>query len=892
MEKPTFGPGGVPDRVSRFEILELLGEGAMGVVYRARDPVLERDVALKLIKPELAGERKNRARFLRECRAAATISHPGVATIYEAGETDDGKLFLASELVVGETLKDRLGRGPLAVAEVVEIGIQLAQALEAAHRKGAIHRDIKPSNLMIDTDDRLKVLDFGLARLIAAENDGGPSASESSAAARTADQTQDGAVVGTPAYMSPEQAAAIQVDARTDIFSAGCVLYELITGRSPFHSGSVPETLRRVLTEEPASLASSVDGIPPGLDGVLRRALAKDREVRTATAGELADDLRELLVDDGAEERATAGDEGRRRRVLIGGLTGLIAAIVAAVMIWQWSRPTLAFTDHDRIIVADVDNETGDETFDLALRTAIETDLKQSPYASLYRRHQVDETLRLMRTPPDSFIDEKLGRDICRFAGIRALILPRIVEASDGFELEAAIVDPQTGRHVEEIRTTAESREGVLLHAIDELSRELRTRLGESLESIEKTDFPIADVTTSSWEALHYFALGNERWGQGEFDEVIRLYELALDLDPEFATCRGSLGLLLIQFGGDPERGREELRRALADGETLPRDEYLMLRAANRQFVDADLEGALEEYQLVTGLYPRNGPAHNNMGRILLELGRYEEAAAAFEKSADIDPQGTVPLVNLAFMHVTVLPDPQAAEAACRRLIALNPDVANYQSLLGWAVAVQGRYAEAQQILELALDLDPDHPYALPNLGYVLTAKGNSESGVLYLRRNLDRIRRQGQSQTERGAVIDLVTAMAAAGEHQQVWRLVDREERAFLDAKQDEPWTADDHAFLVQLYAAAGRMDEAHHQLELATAQPVDDAGTRFELARACAMVGRRECAIDNTRRAFERGFEDPYLPLLIPSMHGLLGDPEFMALFPGAGAPPAVES
>ena len=891
MSEPTFRPGTVPDHVSRFEILELLGEGAMGVVYRARDPVLERDVALKLIKPGLAGEAKNRARFLRECRAAATISHPGVATIYEAGETDGGQLYLASELVVGETLKDRLARGPLAPTEVVEIGIQLAEALEAAHRKGAIHRDIKPSNLMIDAEGRLKILDFGLARLIAAESDGGSDPLDSSMATRTADQTQDGAVVGTPAYMSPEQAAAMQVDARTDVFSAGCVLYELISGRSPFHSGSVPETLRRVLTEDPPSLASSMDGMPVGLDGVLRRAMAKDREIRTVTAGELADDLRDLLVDDTVGELVSPVGTGRRR-VVIGGLTGLAAAIAAAVMIWQWSRPTLAFTDHDRIVIADVDNETGDETFDLALRTALETDLKQSPYASLYRRHQVDETLRLMRKTPDSFIDEKLGRDICRFAGIRALVLPRIAEAGDGYELVAVIVDPQTGRHVDEITAIAESREGVLLHAIDELTRELRTRLGESLESIDKTDFPVADVTTSSWEALHYFALGNVRWGQGEFGEVIRLYELALDLDPEFATCRGSLGLLLIQFGGDPERGREELQRALEDGETLPRDEYLMLRAANRQFVDGDLEGALEEYQLVTDLYPSNGAARNNMGRILLELGRNEEAATAFEKSAEIDPQGTVPLINLAFMHITVLPDPVAAEVAARRLIALNPDVANYQSLLGWAVAVQGRYAEAQEILERTLELDPDHPYALPNLGYVLTAEGNPESGVLYLRRNLDRIRREGRGHNERGAVIDLATAMAAAGEHEEAWGLVDREERAFLDSKRGEPWTVDDHAYLVQLYAAAGRMDEAEHQLELAMEQEVDDADTRFELARACAMVGRRECAIDNTRKAFEQGFEDPYLPLLIPSMHSLLGDPEFVALFPGASVPPTAGS
>ena len=577
---------GQTDRISRFSILDTVGEGAMGVVYRARDTMLHRDIALKLIKPELASEPKNRSRFLRECRAAATINHPGVATIYEAGETEDGRLFLASELVEGETLKDKVGRGALASAEVVEIGIQLAEALDAAHAKGAIHRDIKPSNLMLTPEGRLKVLDFGLARLVSADD------SDAGDDERTIEQTQEGAVVGTPAYMSPEQASGMKVDSRTDIFSAGCVLYELVTGTSPFHSGSVPETLRRVLCEEPPSIESSVDGIPLGLEEVLRGALGKNRDQRTATAGEMADQLRELRESSSSMRSGPvlAADRKRRRSIVIGGVAGTLAIVVAALLVWHWSRPSLAFTDHDRILIADVENLTDEEAFDLALRTALETDLKQSPYATLYQRHQVDATLRLMRRPSDSVVDEELGRDICRFSGVRALILPRILQVGEAFELQAAIVDPQTGRHIEQIRVPSKSREDVLLDAIDDLTRELRSRLGESLESIEKTDFPISDVTTSSWEALHYFAMANQSWGAGEFNEAISLYELALDLDPEFATCRGTLGLVLIQFGGEGERGREELKRALIDGETLPRDEYLMLRAVNRHFVDQDSE--------------------------------------------------------------------------------------------------------------------------------------------------------------------------------------------------------------------------------------------------------------------------------------------------------------
>jgi len=873
-------------RVSRFEIREVLGEGAMGVVYRARDPMLERDVALKLIKPELAGQSKNRSRFLRECRAAATINHPGVATIYEAGESDEGLLFLASELVEGETLKDRVARGALGSTEVIELGIQLADALDAAHSKGAIHRDIKPANIMLNTDGRLKVLDFGLARLVSTDD------SDHDDDRKTVDQTQEGAVVGTPAYMSPEQASGVKVDARTDIFSAGCVLYELVTGKSPFHSGSVPETLRRVLCEEPPSIESSADGIPIGLEDILRGAMAKDREKRTVTASELAEDLRQLRETPSTSFSGFHGREGRRRRtILVGGLAGISAVVVAAVLIWQWSRPTLAFAVSDRLLVADVENLTDDEAFDLALRTALEADLKQSPYASIFQHHQVEQTLRLMRQPADSVIDEALARDICRFAGVRALILPRIIGVGEAFELQAAIVDPQTGRHVEQIRVTAQGREQVLLDAIDELTREVRSRLGESWDSIEDADYPIAVATTASWEALHHFATGSAEWGRGNFREAVAFYELALELDPEFATCRGSLGLLLLQFGNEPEKGKEALKQALVDGETLPRSEYLMLRAVNRHFVDGDLEGALGEYELINGIYPDNMAAYNNRGRILMGLRRFDEAQEMFEKAAELDPQSAFPLINLGFMNTVGRPDAIKAEEVCRRLVAIDPEVANYHSLLGWSVAVQGRYDEAREIFERTLDLEPEHAYAMPNLGYTLMAGGNPDTAVLFFRRNLARIRNLGLVENERGCILDLATAMAAAGKTEETRQLAD-DAIAKLDAEMvGLEWAIGDHSFVSQLYAVTDRMDLADEHCRVARGMETNDPATRFEIARCCGLLGQRECAIENTRLALEMGFRDPYMPMLTPSMHSLLGDPEFMALFPNRGEAAGVD-
>jgi tetratricopeptide (TPR) repeat protein len=313
-----------------------------------------------------------------------------------------------------------------------------------------------------------------------------------------------------------------------------------------------------------------------------------------------------------------------------------------------------------------------------------------------------------------------------------------------------------------------------------------------------------------------------------------------------------------------------------------------MLRAVNRQFVDSDLEGALGEYELINGIYPDHMAAYNNRGRILAQLGRFAEAAAMLEKAAQLDPQSAIPLVNLAFMYTTRLPNAVAAENVCRRLVALDPEIANYQSLLGWTLAVQGRYGEAQEVLERALKLDSEHAYALPNLGYTLMAAGKPEMALLYLRQNLVRIREQGADDAVRGGVLDIAAALAAARDHEQTRLFVDDAIAALVTEMAGREWTLGDHAYLAQLLAAAGRVKESEEQLATIMAMAADDAESQFEVARCCAVLGHRVCAIEKTRRALEMGFPDPYLPKLTPSMHGVLGDPEFIALFPlGDSAP-----
>jgi tetratricopeptide (TPR) repeat protein/tRNA A-37 threonylcarbamoyl transferase component Bud32 len=868
-----------PDKIAHFEILEPLGSGAMGVVYRARDTVLKREVALKLIRPELTEDPRTRGRFIRECQAAASINHPGIATIYEAGQTEDGQLFFASELVAGESLQEQIIRGPLSSDRVLEIGVGLGRALAAAHARGIVHRDIKPGNLMVQSDGTVKILDFGLARLVAPQLDEGADADSM----ETMTQTRVGVVVGTPAYMSPEQAAGSTVDARADIFSCGSVLYAAASGKDAFVTGSVPETLRRILAEDPPPLESIDPSIPAGLRGVIRRAMAKDPESRYETADGLAVALEAVQRGEIPEPlpvaKLTARRGSRIARAAIG-IVGALAIAILAIVGWTALRPGLTFVSRDKLLIADVDNQTPDAAFDLALRTALEADLQQSRYAGVFGQGQVAETLRLMRKDPGTRIDEPLGRDICRFAGVRALLVPRVLAVGEAYELQVILVDPVTGAHVDRMRVTARGREEVLLKAIDELTRQVRTRLGESLESVEQADEPVIQVTTSSWEALNYLALGNAKWHEAKYRDAAAMYELALEKDPMFVSAKGSLALLLIQFLGDPDRGRGLLAESLSEAEGLPEREYLMIKAVNRQFVDADLEGALEEYALISALYPDMMQPYNNRGRILAALRRFQEAVDMYTEAHRLDPTNSVPLANLYFLNIQYVRDASAAEAAARRLVELGPSIANFRSMLGWSLVAQGRFDDGIVELKRVLEDEPRHDYALPNAAHTLYAIGAADEAIPLYRRQLDRIIQGDVDASQPASVRDLALALTAEGRIEEAEELVEGE-LSRLDEVDESTDRANDLLKRAQLVAAVGRNAEAREYIGDATATGIEGAWNRLLLAQAYALVGEDELAIAELEGAWSDGYGDPYFPLVMSPFRGLIRDPRFLQLF-----------
>ena len=861
----------------------------MGVVYRARDRILGREVALKLVRPEQAGDAQARQRFLREARAAADLSHPGIATVYEAGEAiaegaAEQQLFIAQELVPGEPLSERVRRGPLPVAEALPLGLQLAEALAAAHDHGIVHRDVKPSNLMVTPEGRLKVLDFGLARRRAWVADLPTSELE----AETWSRTAPGLIVGTPAYMAPEQIAGDALEATADVYAAGCVLYELLTGRPPHVGASTSEVLRRTLTETPRPVAELCPGVSPGLAMVVARALAREPGERFANGRALVQGLREAESRAGVVRlpRASAGRVALR--AVVASILVALAGLSAWLALGRGAQPALAFRERDFVLVADVVNGTGEPVFDLALKSGIETDLRQSRYVNVYDTAQAQNTLRMMRLPPDTRLDERVGRDVCRRAGVRALVVPRILRAGDAYRVGASLVEPSTGRVVDEVQASAQGREQVLLTGIDRLTHDLRERLGESLDSIARTDPPFTQYTTSSLEALEVLALAVRAASRGEFEKAERSYAEALQHDPKFAAARASRGVLLIQFLGRREEGKAELAHALHDSDEVSKREHLNIRALNKQFVAGDLPGALEDNRFISELYPDMMQPYNNSGRILEALGRFREAAAMYDRAHQKDPNATVPLWNAYFLHISRLRDPAGTERVARALVALQPDFANAAHTLAWSFVMQRRFAEAEEGMRATLRLDPENPYALANLAHLLLRRGAAEEAIGVYRR-LEHVGPEARKQLSPDHdALCLGLALRAAGRDAAAISTMRAASEAMRARVGREPADPIDQATLAALLAGAGRTADARGRLARVETLGEPKGTTAAWLARAYATLGEVDRAAALYASAVETGYGDPYYALIDPSLAPIRDRPEIDRLIPPRATAP----
>ena len=652
--------------ISHYKILSRLGAGGMGVVYEAEDTRLGRRVAIKFLPDEANTDAEANQRFQREAKVISSLNHPYICTLYDIGShqssADPGHAaqhFMVMELLDGQSLKDRIARGALPVDEVVELGAQLADALDAAHAKGVVHRDLKPANLFVTGRGSIKVLDFGVAKL------GEAARSDPGATMGGSDQlTTIGTTIGTVAYMSPEQARGQEIDARSDVFSAGVVLYEMVAGQLPFKGPTVATIFESLLTKPPTPPSEIKAGTPAELDRIILKALDKDRETRYQGAAELRADLKRLQrsAETGSVSAsvtsarlrepvspkpapvvsAKAGGGWRRRTLL--GAPLLTAALIGAFFLYR-STTTPALTQKDSVVLSSVVNRTGDTMFDDTLGEALGLQLRQSPFLNLVAEQQVQATLRLMGREPMTPITAEVGREVCQRAGAKALLGGSIAMLGSAYVLTLNAQDCVEGKVIAEEQVQAASKETVLA-AMGTAVSAFREKLGESLASIQRYDAKIEAATTPSLEALKAYSQAlRTRRTTGDFDSV-PFFRRAIDLDPEFALAYARLGTVYSNLG-QTEESRKMTTRAYELRDKVSEVERHYIDARYFTTAQPDVQKALDTYKVWLGTYPNDYTALTNSALLHKQQGDLNEAIRKLELATQVAPDQPLGWTNL-----------------------------------------------------------------------------------------------------------------------------------------------------------------------------------------------------------------------------------------------------